>query len=194
MEDARGRPGLGGRRELVRLIEEEGASLRAAARRLGVAPATAHRWWHRWRVAESQERRSLRCLESRPPTPRSCPWQLEAAEEARILEARARANLGPARRAVPGRDRGAAHPHPAPHPALERQGGALHPHPGRGVGPRARLGLLGPARPRPPILPALLQPAQAALGARGSAAHQPRSARAWAVHLGRTRSRTSRQS
>ena len=62
-----------------------------------MAPATAHRWWHRWRVAESQERRSLRCLESRPPTPRSCPWQLEAAEEARILEARARTNLGPAR-------------------------------------------------------------------------------------------------
>ena len=32
MEDARGRLGLGGRRELVRLIEEEGASLRAGGR------------------------------------------------------------------------------------------------------------------------------------------------------------------
>ena len=39
MEDGRGRLGLGGRRELVRLVEE-GLSLRSAARRLGVAPAT----------------------------------------------------------------------------------------------------------------------------------------------------------
>ena len=96
MEDARGRLGLGGRRELVRLIEG-GSSLRAAARRLGVAPATAHRWWHRWQQASEQERRSRACLHSRPPTPRSCPWRLAAAEEARILQARARTNLGPAR-------------------------------------------------------------------------------------------------
>jgi transposase InsO family protein len=96
MEDARGRLGLGGRRELVRLVEE-GASLRAAARRLGVAPATAHRWWHRWREAAEAERRKGTCLRSRPPRPRSCPWQLGAAEEARIVEARLRTNLGPAR-------------------------------------------------------------------------------------------------
>ena len=96
MEDARGRLGLGGRRELVRLVEE-GASLRAAARRLGVAPATAHRWWHRWQAASDGERRSRSCLRSRPPRPRSCPWALSGGEEARILEARRRTNLGPAR-------------------------------------------------------------------------------------------------
>jgi len=96
MEDARGRLGLGGRRELVRLIEQ-GTSLRAAARRLGVSPATAYRWWHRWREASPAERRSGACLESRPPRPRSCPWRLGPEEEARILAARARTNLGPAR-------------------------------------------------------------------------------------------------
>jgi transposase InsO family protein len=96
MEDGRCRLGLGGRRELVRLIEE-GTSLRAAARRLGVAPATAHRWWHRWRAASEAERRSLACLAARPPRPRGCPWQLAPAEEARILAARRRTNLGPAR-------------------------------------------------------------------------------------------------
>jgi transposase InsO family protein len=96
MEDARGRLGLGGRRELVHLVQE-GASLRAAARRLGVAPATAHRWWHRDEEASEAERRAGTYLRGRPPQPRSCPWQLGTAEEARILEARRRTNLGPAR-------------------------------------------------------------------------------------------------
>lgn len=96
MEDARGRLGLGGRRRLVALIED-GASLRAAARRLGVAPATAHRWWHRWQAASAGERSSLACLRSRRPVPASCPWRLDPAEEARILAARRATNLGPAR-------------------------------------------------------------------------------------------------
>jgi transposase InsO family protein len=96
MEDGRGRLGLAGRRHLVRLVEE-GASLRAAARRLGVAPATAHRWWHRWREADERSRTSLECLRSRPPIPASCPWTLPEAEQQRILDARARTNLGPAR-------------------------------------------------------------------------------------------------
>lgn len=96
MEDGRGRLGLAGRRELVRLVED-GASLRAAARRLGVAPATAHRWWHRWRAASVEQRADGACLRSRPPTPASCPWALPAAEQRRILEARRRTNLGPAR-------------------------------------------------------------------------------------------------
>jgi transposase-like protein len=96
MEDGRGRLGLAGRRELVRQIEQ-GSSLRAAARRLGVAPATAHRWWHRWQAASAPERADRSCLASRPPTPRSCPWALSDAEQRRILEARRRTNLGPAR-------------------------------------------------------------------------------------------------
>ena len=50
MEDRRCKLGLQGRRELVRLIEQ-GSTLRQAAACLSVAPATAHRWWHRWRDA-----------------------------------------------------------------------------------------------------------------------------------------------
>ncbi len=96
MEDGRGRLGLAGRRQLVRLIQE-GSSLRAAARRLGVAPATAHRWWQRWDQADERSRTSLECLRSRPPTPRTCPWALSDDEQQRILDARARTNLGPAR-------------------------------------------------------------------------------------------------
>lgn len=68
MEGRRGKLGLRGRHEL-RLIEE-GASLRAAARALGVAPATAHRWWHRWQAASEHERGTLACLASHPPIPR----------------------------------------------------------------------------------------------------------------------------
>lgn len=96
MEDGRCRLGLGGRLELVRLIEQ-GSTLRAAARALNVSPATAHRWWHRWQQADELERGSLACLRARPPLPRSCPWQLSAEVERRILEARSRTNLGPAR-------------------------------------------------------------------------------------------------
>ena len=96
MEDGRCKLGLAGRRELVRLVEE-GATLRAAAAALGVAPATAHRWWHRWRVAGEAERVSLGCLRTRSSRPRSCPWALAEQEERAILEARRRTNLGPAR-------------------------------------------------------------------------------------------------
>jgi transposase InsO family protein len=96
MEDRRGKLGLRGRHELIRLIEG-GASLRAAARSAGVAPATAHRWWHRWQAAPEHERGSLECLRSRPPIPHSCPWRLDEATEQRILSARRRTNLGPAR-------------------------------------------------------------------------------------------------
>ncbi len=66
MEDRRCKLGLAGRLELVRLVEQ-GASLRSAARALGVAPATAHRWWHRWRSA-SEEQRSLQELSENSST------------------------------------------------------------------------------------------------------------------------------
>jgi len=96
MEDGRCKLGLAGRLELVRLVES-GWSLRAAAAALNVAPATAHRWWHRWRAASEAERVSRACLRARPPVPRSCPWALSAQAEQRILRARAQTNLGPAR-------------------------------------------------------------------------------------------------
>ena len=96
MEDGRCKLGVGGRLQLIRLIES-GCSLRAAAAESSVSPATAHRWWHRWQAASDADRASRACLAARAPTPRSCPWQLDAAVQQRILDARARTNYGPAR-------------------------------------------------------------------------------------------------
>jgi transposase InsO family protein len=84
MEDGRCRLGPGGRLALVRLIEQG-------------STATAHRWWHRWCQASEQERASRACLRARPPIPKSCPWRLTVEAEQRILDARRRTNLGPAR-------------------------------------------------------------------------------------------------
>jgi transposase InsO family protein len=96
MEDRRCKLGLAGRLELVRLIEQ-GASMRVAAAALGVAPATAHRWWHRWQGASEQERASRVCLATRRPVPGSCPWALSAEQEQAILRAREKTNWGPMR-------------------------------------------------------------------------------------------------
>jgi transposase InsO family protein len=96
MEDRRCKLGLRGRRELVSLVEQ-GSTLRAAAAALGVAPATAHRWWHRWQAASLAERASLGCLRTRSTRPRSCPWALSAEAEQSILDARAKTNWGPMR-------------------------------------------------------------------------------------------------
>jgi transposase InsO family protein len=96
MEDGRCKLGLAGRLELVRLIES-GSTLRAAAAALNVAPATAHRWWHRWLRAGDAERASRACLRARPPIPKSCPWALSSEAEQRILRAREQTKLGPAR-------------------------------------------------------------------------------------------------
>src|SRR4029450_10315360 len=88
--------GLAGRRKLVGLIEQ-GHSLRAAAAALGVAPATAHRWWRRWVRPAPTERRSLACLLDRSSRPRHMPRLLSELEQKRILRARALTNLGPGR-------------------------------------------------------------------------------------------------
>ena len=105
MEDRRCKLGLAGRLELVRLIEQ-GSTLRAAAAALNVAPATAHRWWHRWRAASADERASRACLRTRRPVPRSCPWALSGEQEQVILQAREKTNWGPMRLAyLTGRHR-----------------------------------------------------------------------------------------
>lgn len=88
--------GLGGRRRLVGLIEQ-GHSIRAAAAALGVAPATAHRWWQRWVGADQAARRSGACLWDRSSRPHRSPRRLSAAAEAPILAAREATNLGPGR-------------------------------------------------------------------------------------------------
>src|SRR4051812_35414493 len=104
MEDGRCKLGLQGRLELVRLIEG-GATLRAAAAALSVAPATAHRWWHRWQAASDAERVSRSCLRTRPSRPRSCPWGLDGEAEAAILTARAKTNRADAVAVSHGRHR-----------------------------------------------------------------------------------------
>ena len=86
--------GLRGRHELVLAIEA-GMSLKAAAVAFSVAPATAHRWWHRWRSASGHDRRTLVCLHDRSSRPTRCPRMLPAAEQARICAVRRRTGWGP---------------------------------------------------------------------------------------------------
>ena len=94
-----------GRRRLVMFIDR-GASLRAAARKFDVAPATAHRWWHRFADADEGARVSGACLCDRSSRPHRSPRRLRADQEAPILEARAQTNLGPGRLAhIVGRHR-----------------------------------------------------------------------------------------
>jgi transposase InsO family protein len=88
--------GPAGRLALVKAIES-GMTLRAAAAALNVAPATAHRWWHRWRLADESERRAGSWLADRPCTPHRQPRRLSATEEEPILRARRQTNLGPGR-------------------------------------------------------------------------------------------------
>lgn len=91
--------GLPQRLALVKAIEA-GMSQKAAAAAFCVAPATAHRWWHRWADASEEARSSLACLLDRSSRPQRSPRQLSAEDEAPILRARAETNLGPARLAA----------------------------------------------------------------------------------------------
>jgi transposase InsO family protein len=86
--------GLAGRFALVKAIEE-GMSLKAAAAAFGVSPATAHRWWHRWREAGEDARRTLACLFDRSSRPRRSPRQLAPELEEAICACRRRTGWGP---------------------------------------------------------------------------------------------------
>ena len=88
--------GPAGRLALVQAIES-GMTQKAAAAAFCVAPATAHRWWHRWRLADEEQRSSGRWLLDRSSRPHRQPRRLSAAEEAPILRARRQTNLGPGR-------------------------------------------------------------------------------------------------
>ena len=88
--------GPAGRLALVEAIES-GMTQKAAAAAFCVAPATAHRWWHRWLAAEETERRSGKWLLDRSSRPHRQPRRLSAAEEEPILKARRETNLGPGR-------------------------------------------------------------------------------------------------
>jgi transposase InsO family protein len=84
--------GLAGRRELVLAIEQ-GMTLKRAAARFSVSPATAHRWWHRW----LEGARCEQALLDRSSRPSRQPRRLSELEEQPILRARRETNLGPGR-------------------------------------------------------------------------------------------------
>lgn len=88
------RLGLAGRRALVADVEA-GLSCRCAARRRGVSPTTACKWWRRWSEATQEQRRSLVCLEDRLSRPHRMPRLLTAGEQERICAARCRSSWGP---------------------------------------------------------------------------------------------------
>jgi transposase InsO family protein len=88
--------GPAGRLALCRLIES-GVSQRRAAVCFSVSPATANRWWQRFRLATVDERSGLGWARDRSSRPRRSPRRLTAAAEAPILRARRETNLGPAR-------------------------------------------------------------------------------------------------
>jgi transposase-like protein len=86
--------GLGGRCALVGTIEG-GLSMRAAARRFNVSPATAHRWWRRWQEADEESRRTLACLFDRSSRPHRSPRELAAELQERICACRRETGWGP---------------------------------------------------------------------------------------------------
>jgi transposase InsO family protein len=113
------------RLELVKAIER-GKSLKAAAAGFSVAPATAHKWWHRWRGASAHERASLTCLEDRSCRPARSPRMLCVREQRRICAARERTGWGP--RLIAG---AVGHPHSTVHATLRRHGLSRRPRPRR---------------------------------------------------------------
>jgi transposase InsO family protein len=80
---------------VARLLAGEKA--RAVARAMGCSPTTVTTTRDRWLGATDAERADGSWCAPRRPVPRSCPWALSAAEERRILDARARTNWGPMR-------------------------------------------------------------------------------------------------
>jgi transposase InsO family protein len=114
--------GLAGRLALVKAIEE-GCSIREAARRHGVSPATACEWSKRWRAAGEEERRTRACLLDRSSRPHRSPRMLDAYEQARICRERRRSGHGP--RPIAAR---LGYPHATVWKAL-RRGGCSRPEP-----------------------------------------------------------------
>ena len=114
--------GLAGRYALVTTIER-GCSIREAARRHGVSPATACTWSRRWRAASVEEQRSLSCLFDRSSRPRRSPRMLAASVQAQICAERRRSGHGP--RPIAAR---LGYPHATVWKAL-RRGGCSRPQP-----------------------------------------------------------------
>ncbi len=115
--------GPAGRIELVELIAK-GWTLRAAAAALNVAPATAHRWWVRYRDALSKKATVHSWWADRSSRPHRSPSQTGAPLERAICAERQRTGHGP--RLIAGR-LGVAHS--TVHAVLRRAGcsGAARP-------------------------------------------------------------------
>jgi transposase InsO family protein len=97
--DRRCRFGLAARIEMVRR-RQAGESLREIARALACSPTTVKTQCDRWEAAEEAARIDFSCLAPRRPVPGSCPWALSAAEQQRILDARAKSGWGEMRLTV----------------------------------------------------------------------------------------------
>lgn len=95
MGHANARLGPAGRRELVRLIIDEGMPERRAAARLCVSPCTAHRWKVRWLAANALERGSGGWALDRSSRPRCSPRRTPIELEQRVLAERERTGWGP---------------------------------------------------------------------------------------------------
>jgi transposase InsO family protein len=118
--------GPAGRLALVSLIEG-GCSLRTAADESAVSVATAHRWWHRWRAASNEQRRSGAWLQDRSSRPHHQPRRTSAELEARICAVRQATGWGP--RLVSG---ATGQPHATVSRVLLRHGLSRRPRAGRG--------------------------------------------------------------
>ena len=90
----RSKLGPAGRYALTEAIAN-GMSQKAAAAAFCVAPATAHRWWHRRLGASEAERQSGRWAFDRSSRPRRMPGLLDAAVQERICECRRHTGWGP---------------------------------------------------------------------------------------------------
>jgi transposase InsO family protein len=108
--------GPAGRLALVKAIES-GMTQKAAAAAFCVAPATAHRWWHRRLSATPAELKSGSWLLDRTSRPRRSPRLLAAGDQERICECRRRTGWGP--RLVGGET---GHPHSTVWKVLLRHG------------------------------------------------------------------------
>jgi len=92
---ANARLGPAGRRELVRLIIDEGMSERQAAACLSTSTCTAHRWKRRWLTATPEQRASGAWAFDRSSRPHRSPHRTSAEIERRICAARERTGWGP---------------------------------------------------------------------------------------------------
>jgi transposase InsO family protein len=90
----RAKLGPAGRLALTEAIAA-GMSQKAAAAAFCVAPATAHRWWHRRLGASEQELASGAWLLDRPCRPQRSPRLLEPQLQQRICDCRQRTGWGP---------------------------------------------------------------------------------------------------